>query len=110
MEGCAPLIGLARSDGTPPVIVVWYGDHQFFGWPGLAQKWVNLLGNILDLESGIREVTYTLNDGKNTPLRLGPDSRRLERPVTLISSSIRRIWKKVKIRSSSPQCTGLGSR
>ena len=67
------------SDG--PVILVWDGPYQVFGQPGMAQRWVNILGNVtvpepLDVES----LTYTLNGGPDMPLAMGPDDRRLVNP------------------------------
>ena len=59
-----------------PVIDVWYGSHQVFGHPGNAQQWVNILGNASDPD-GITSLTYSLRDGPELPLSIGPDTRRL---------------------------------
>ncbi len=67
-------------DQTPPVIDVWYGLLQTFGQSGLAQRWVNVLGNVADPQSGIASLSYRLNGGPVTGLRIGPDDRRLARP------------------------------
>jgi hypothetical protein len=81
LSACAQTIFVvAANDTTPPVIAVWYGSRQEFGSQGLPQKWVNILGNIFDSESSIREAAYVLNGGQPVPLRLGPDERRLVRP------------------------------
>ena len=64
-------------DTTAPVIDVWYGTHQTFGQAGLAQYWVNVLGNVSDPESGIKHLRYQLNGGAPVTMRLGPDGRRL---------------------------------
>lgn len=69
------------ADSTPPAIVVWYGSHQVFGKLGLPQRWINILGNVKDNESGVRTVTYSIN-GVSTgqTLSIGPDQRRLLEP------------------------------
>ncbi|RPJ50671.1 MAG: hypothetical protein EHM21_04490 [Chloroflexi bacterium] len=81
LSACAQAMTvLGVNDTTPPIIAVWYGSRQEFGSQGLPQKWINILGNVGDAESGVREVTYTLNDGQPVSLRLGPNERRLVRP------------------------------
>jgi len=62
-----------------PVIDVWYGDNQTFGQNGIPQAWVNVLGNVAT-PSGIASLTYSLNDGPEQPLRIGPDDFRLVDP------------------------------
>ncbi|HSK39414.1 MAG TPA: hypothetical protein VK943_06575, partial [Arenibaculum sp.] len=59
-----------------PLIDVWYGDVQTFAAPGLAQRWVNILGSVSygDVES----LSYSLNDGPEQTLSVGPDTRRLQ--------------------------------
>jgi hypothetical protein len=59
-----------------PVINVWYGDNQTFGQNGIAQQWVNILGNML-APSGIQSASYTLNGGSPQFLRVGPNGFRL---------------------------------
>jgi hypothetical protein len=71
---------LASRDDTPPSLVVWYGDHQVFGRSGLAQRWVNVLGNSGDAESGILNLHYRLNDSSPVELNMSPDQRRLQNP------------------------------
>jgi hypothetical protein len=68
------------SDSTPPQIHVWYGDRQQFGQPALAQRWVNILGNADDPQSGVKLLRYTLNGSAPVTLRMGPDQRRLVQP------------------------------
>jgi len=58
------------------VFDIFYGTNQTFGQPGLAQKWVNILGNVSDPD-GIASLSYTLNGGTSQYLSLGPDTRRL---------------------------------
>lgn len=70
----------ALFDRTPPRISIWYGSRQTFGKPGLAQRWVNVLGNASDPESGIHRLTYRLNGGQAVELSVGPDERRLNAP------------------------------
>jgi hypothetical protein len=58
------------------VFDIFYGTNQTFGKPGLAQKWVNILGNVSDPD-GIASLSYTLNGGASQYLAIGPDTRRL---------------------------------
>jgi hypothetical protein len=73
---------ISPADGgmTPPpnrpVINVWYGDNQTFGQKGIAQRWVNILGN-MSAPSGIQSASYTLNGGSPQFLRVGPNGYRL---------------------------------
>jgi hypothetical protein len=60
-------------------IEVWYGDHQRFGSPGLAQRWINILGRVTP-PAGVATLHYSLNGGALQKLSLGPDGRRLARP------------------------------
>ena len=59
-----------------PVIDIWYGSHQVFGYWGIPQSWVNILGNVSDPE-GVSSLTYSLNSGSESPLSIGPDTLRL---------------------------------
>ncbi len=77
--GLVPRYWIFR-DTTPPVINVWYGPNQTFGQQGLPQRWVNILGNVADPESGVSRLAYSLNGGPLAPARVGPDDRRLARP------------------------------
>jgi hypothetical protein len=70
----------SMQDTTPPVISVWYGLHQTFGKPGLAQHWINILGNANDPQSKVSRLQYRLNGGSPLPLQMGPDKRRLLMP------------------------------
>jgi len=56
-----------------PVFNIWYGDNQTFGQNGIAQRWVNILGNV-SAPSGIQSATYTLNGGTPQFLRVGPSN------------------------------------
>jgi len=65
---------------VPPSIDLWYGHHQVFGSPGgIAQRWVNVLGNVWDSD-GIISLVYSLNGGPEESLSIGPDTRRLLAP------------------------------
>lgn len=75
----ARLRAVFQPAGAPPRIDVWYGSRQVFGAPGLAQRWINILGNARDPQGGLPEVAYSLNGGAAVPLLLGPDRRRLAR-------------------------------
>lgn len=65
-----------RQENGESKISFWYGDSQIFGLPGLAQRWVNILGHIKSHDRA-DSVFFRLNDGPDRPLRIGPDSRRL---------------------------------
>jgi hypothetical protein len=68
------------TDTSPPVVEIWYGEHQVFGRLGTPQRWINILGKTIDPESGIAWLTYRLNGYPPIALRLGPDRRRLAHP------------------------------
>ncbi|MEL6828598.1 MAG: cadherin-like domain-containing protein, partial [Pseudomonadota bacterium] len=55
-------------------IDVWYGTEQTFGSPGVAQDWINVLGNV---GGDVASLTFALNGGNDRPLSVGPDTRRL---------------------------------
>ena len=59
-----------------PTIDVWYGPYQNFGYLGIPQRWINVLGNVSDPD-GIASLTYSLNGGAPRSLAIGPDDRRL---------------------------------
>ncbi len=62
--------------GSGPMIDVWEGPTQVFGVPGIAQRWVNILGNASDPD-GVATMSYSLNGGPSVPMGIGPDGRRL---------------------------------
>ncbi len=66
---------LAVLEGYREPIDVWYGDHQHFGDPGQAQRWVNVLGTVAP--TGLDSLAYTLNGGSETALLVGPNDTRL---------------------------------
>ena len=70
------LAGATMAAADEPVMQLWYGDRQTFGVPGIAQQWINVLGNVSDAD-GIASLSYSLNHGPEYPLTLGPDTRRL---------------------------------
>lgn len=59
-------------------INVWYGTSQSFGNPGLAQRWVNVLGNVQPITT-LQTLSYSLNNGSPQVLTTGEDGRRLAR-------------------------------
>jgi PKD repeat protein len=65
-----------QGGNSPPVIDVWYGPYQPFGYLGVPQRWINVLGNVSDPD-GISSLSYSLNGGPARPLSIGPDDRRL---------------------------------
>ena len=56
-------------------IDVWYGPTQSFGVPGIAQDWVNILGQVTGTPP--YTLTYTLNGGAAKALSVGSDNFRL---------------------------------
>lgn len=60
-------------------IIPWYGTEQKFGSPGLAQHWINILGHV-DSQVPATRISYSLNNGPEQQLSIGPDSRRLSLP------------------------------
>ncbi|MEM9514942.1 MAG: GDSL-type esterase/lipase family protein, partial [Actinomycetota bacterium] len=81
-----------ESASGGPNIDVWNGLQQRFGDLGVPQVAVNVLGNVTD-PNGVATLTYSLNGGPDTSLRIGPDFRRLARtgdfnvelPVVMLS-------------------------
>ena len=65
-----------RQSYRPPEIVLWYGDQQVFNQLGQPQKQINILGNVQDRD-GVASLNYVLNEGVETYLSIGPDTRRL---------------------------------
>ena len=71
-----PTDGYAASPFAPggknaPLIAVWYGYEQIFGMNGVAQPWINILGNVSDPE-GIQQLSFQLNGGEKQALSIGP--------------------------------------
>lgn len=61
-----------------PTITLWYGDSQTFGHIGAPQTQINLLGNIaVPVGATVTDLRFSLNDGDEYPLNIGPDQRRL---------------------------------
>lgn len=61
---------------APCGIAFWYGPSQIFGSPGIAQKWVNILGDVANCPE-IAALSYRVNGGEERSLSIGPDGRRL---------------------------------
>jgi hypothetical protein len=68
-EGLNADTGIATGG---PVIDIWYGSDQTFGYLGLPQVWVNLLGKVTDPD-GVKSLTYSLNGASASSLSIGPD-------------------------------------
>lgn len=68
-----------KQDSPLPGFNLWYGEAQQFGFPGLAQRWVNILGHI-DRPDQVASLSYSLNNGPEQNLHVGPDGRRLAAP------------------------------
>jgi len=60
-----------------PTIDVWYGSYQEFGTAGVPQRFINILGKVVDPD-GVPEFTYSLNGGPEYPLSIGRDGFRLQ--------------------------------
>lgn len=61
-----------------PTITLWYGDSQTFGHIGAPQTQINLLGNIaVPVGATVTDLRFSLNDGDEHLLNIGPDQRRL---------------------------------
>jgi hypothetical protein len=58
-----------------PVIDIWYGTDQTFGFLGLPQVWVNILGKVTD-SNGVKSLDYSLNGSVASSLSIGPDNYR----------------------------------
>lgn len=83
LAGSAVTAALAESVSAPGggcegAIDVWYGSPQSFGTPGIAQRWVNILGTVRT--DGLEALAYSLNGGSGRPLAVGGDTRRLDGP------------------------------
>ncbi len=61
---------------TPPQIDIWYGAVQEFGFIGIPQRWMNVLGNVSDPD-GVASLSYALNNGAAMPLTIGANNNRL---------------------------------
>ena len=64
---------------SEPVIDIWYGANQSFGQIGNPQLMINILGNVSDPD-GVSSLVYSLNNGPEVPLSIGPDNWRLDEP------------------------------
>ena len=67
---------LAASHVNAIEVNFWYGDQQYFGYPGKSQAWVNILGTIKG-SSIDQDFYYRVNDNETKPLSLGSDLHRL---------------------------------
>jgi hypothetical protein len=76
-------LNVILDEASPPTINIWYGSTQNFGYRGMPQRQINILGNVTDPddtnpeEVEIVSLSYTLNDGDPKNLSMGPDTRRL---------------------------------
>ena len=69
------ILGCSQSNDHL-IINVWYGEEQYFGEPGMAQRWINVLGNI-ESENQLISLAYQLNNGQKKALSWGSDLHRL---------------------------------
>ncbi len=68
-----------EGESNCTTIDFWYGDHQSFGNPGLAQRWINILGNTSS-KHGIKLLYYSLNGSDSLIISWGQDQHRLANP------------------------------
>ncbi len=62
---------------TPgPLVDVWYGPNQTFGYIGTPQRWINIVGKVTD-PNGVKSLSYSLNGQPPQQLSMGPDENRL---------------------------------
>lgn len=64
------MILATEEPSSAPIIEIWYGRTQNFGFLGNPQKMVNILGNASDPQ-GIVSLTYSLNGGPENQLCIG---------------------------------------
>jgi hypothetical protein len=76
LETTSSNVTLVLTEG--PIIEIWYGLNQTFGNIGVPQQWINILGNVTDLD-GLNQLTFSLNGGIEQNLSVGP-FRRLSEP------------------------------
>ncbi len=57
-------------------IRIWYGPNQVFAQQGTPQRWINILGDIIN-PALVQSLTYSLNGGPQLPLSMGPPNPRL---------------------------------
>ena len=57
-------------------IRIWYGPNQVFAQQGTPQRWINILGDIIN-PARVQSLTYSLNGGPQLPLSMGPPNPRL---------------------------------
>jgi hypothetical protein len=76
MEDDKSITALFLNSDSTPLVDIWYGNYQRFGHLGDAQRWINILGKVVDPD-GIASLTYSLNGGAPINLEIGPDNRRL---------------------------------
>lgn len=70
-EPTAESITLATDEpSSAPIIDIWYGRTQNFGFLGNPQRMVNILGNVSD-PHGIVSLRYSLNGGPENQLCIG---------------------------------------
>lgn len=75
----ASLIAWSPAQAAPgdPEIDVWEGLFQNYGNPGVPQAIYNILGRVSD-DTFVDSLWYTINDGPDLPLSIGPDTYRLQ--------------------------------
>jgi len=74
------VIAALALNPTPELeINFWYGPDEVFGELGRPQRQINILGNVAS-DAGVMHLFYSLNGGPESPLSIGPDTRRLLLP------------------------------
>lgn len=74
--------GLPLAAASAPELTIWYGSPQPFGLPGVPQQWMDVLGNVSDVDNDVTVLEYKLNNGPYRMLNFGgngsaADTRRL---------------------------------
>ncbi|MEM9325854.1 MAG: hypothetical protein AAGA85_09365 [Bacteroidota bacterium] len=99
--GVVCLLDLSSCQSNTPIeIDIWYGSEQVFGEPGLAQRWINILGQAT-APNGLRSLAYSLNGSKAERLTWGSDLHRLAKlgdfNVDLDTSDLKTGWNELEI-------------
>ena len=62
MDDDKSITALFLNSDSSPLVDIWYGNYQRFGHLGDSQRWINILGKVVDPD-GIASLTYSLNGG-----------------------------------------------
>ena len=69
------------ADSTAALTIdVWYGDARNYGQKGNPQQWVNIMGTVSPA-ANTQSLVYSLRDGPDAPLTIGPGKPRNPRLI-----------------------------